>query len=139
MYLYLLELIHAAEDTKVVKTWLSQAGLGGVLVSAQRYNEEVLAVLADDRMLAKLYAKLRLCSALSACEEKRCAVYRFMPAFVPKSIIYSFPLAKGEEWYWGNENTAYLCKQSHLFSEEQMSWLTTYRHVGTWEYFFDLM
>ena len=139
MYLHLLELIYAVEDTEVVKMWLSQAGLGGVLISTEQYNEEMLVVLADDHTLVELYAKLRLCPAISSCEGKRRAVYRIMTTIAPEWAIYSFPLGEGEEWYRGDENTAYLCKQFQQFSDEQICWLATCRHIVRWECSFDLM
>jgi hypothetical protein len=56
----------------------------------------------------------------------------------PEWVIYSFPPDEEEEWYQGNENTAYLCKLFRQFSNEQISWLATCKHVTRWEYSFEL-
>lgn len=139
MYLHLLELIHAVDDTEVVERWLSRAGLDDILIRTEQHNKKTLALLADDDMLAELYARLRHCPVISSCEGKRKAVYRILTPIAPERFIYSFPLGMGDEWYQGNENTVYLCMQFHDFSDEQISWLATCRYIVSWEPFFDLV
>ena len=138
MYLNLIELIYPVHDAEIVKTWISEAGLGCVLISTEQYGEEMLVVLANDQALVELHAKLRLCPAISSCEGKRRAVYRIVTRILPEWVLYSFPLGEGEEWYQGNGNTAYLCKECHQFSDEQIAWLATCRHIIRWEHSFNL-
>ena len=138
MYLHLLELIHAVDDAEVVEMWLSRAGLEDILISTKQHNKKTLVLLADDHMLAELYARLRSCPVISSCEGKRRSVYRILTSIAPERFMYSFPWGVGDEWYQGKENTVYLCKQFHEFSDEQISWLATCRYIVSWEYFFDL-
>ena len=139
MHLYLLEFTYGVEDRETVETWLSQADLGGaVLISIEQYDDQILAVLANYQALAAEHKKLQQRPAISSCEAKQCAVYRITTTATPASMLYSFPLREGEEWYHGAEQTAYLCVQSHLLSEAQISWLVTSTDIIAWEDLFEL-
>jgi hypothetical protein len=109
-----------------------------VLISARQYDDEILAVLANDEALTEEHKKLQGHPAISSSEEKWRAVYRVAPTTAPESALSSFPLREGEEWYLGAEKTAYLCVQSHQLSDEQISWLNTSTDIATWEDHFDL-
>jgi hypothetical protein len=122
----------------MVERWLSQAHLRGVLISAKQYDDEILAVLANDEALTEEHKKLQRNPAISSSEEKRRVVYRVAPTTAPQSALSSFPLHEGEEWYLGAENTAYLCVQSPQLSDEQISWLVTSTDIASWDYLFDL-
>ena len=143
MHLYLLEFTYAVEDRETVETWLSQADLGGaVLISAEKYDDEILAVLANYQALTEAHKKLQQHPAISSCVAKQYAVYRITTAAAPASVLRSFPLKEGEKWYLGAGQTAYLCVQSHLLSEAQISWLVTspdiIPDIIAWEDLFDL-
>lgn len=138
MYVYILEFVYAAEDRETVEKWLAQAELGGVLLSSEPYDDEILAILASSRAFGEKSRKLRQHPLISSCEAKQCAMYRITTTTAPGWVLHSFPLREGEEWYPGSRQTAYLCLQSHQLSNEQISWLATSTAIVGWEYAFDL-
>src|SRR5438067_691545 len=116
MDLHLLEFEYRVEDRETVETWLSQAGLDGVLLSIEQYNNEMLAVLASNQTLKEARLKLQQHPAISSSTEKQRVVYRVVTTTAPGLVLSSFPFREGEEWYLGAEKTAYLSMQSRLLS-----------------------
>jgi hypothetical protein len=138
MYLFLLAFTYAVDDRKAVEEWLSQAGLDSVLLSTERYNDEILAVLANYQEVTEDGRKLHLHPAISSCIEKQCPVTRVVTTIAPEQVLRSFPLREGEEWYLGSGHTAYLCTASRWLSDKQISWLATCTTISAWDYVFDL-
>ncbi len=138
MYLFLLAFTYAVDDRKTVEAWLSQADLDSVLLSTERYNDEILAVLANYQEAREDGIKLRQQPAISSCMEKQCPVIRVVTAVAAERVLRSFPLREGEEWYLGAGHTAYLCTSSHWLSDTQISWLATCTTISAWNYTFDL-
>jgi hypothetical protein len=139
MYLHLLEITYAVEDRATIETWLSQAYLGGAIISTEQYSDEILAVLASEQVLGETYQELQRHPAISSCEKKRRAVYRVTTITEPKHALCAFPFREGEEWYVGSGKMIYLCVLSHRLSEQQAAWLATNTHISEWKYLFDLI
>lgn len=140
MYLYLLEITYPVHECARVETWLSQAQLGGVIISIEQYTDEILAVLASEQSLKEeVCQQVRLHSAISSCEGKRRAVYRVTTKTTSEHVLCSFPFRAGEEWYLGSENSAYLCVQSPQLSDKQLAWLATNAAIAEWRSRFDLV
>lgn len=138
MYVYLLEFTYAARDREAVEKWLAQTDLGGVLLSTEPYDDEVLAVLASTQAFGTTSQRLSQHALIASCEAKQCAMYRITTTATPGWVLHSFPLREGEEWYPGAGQTAYLCLQSHQISHEQIRWLAISTAIVSWEYAFDL-
>lgn len=138
MYVYLLEFTYAAKDREAIERWLAQADLGGVLLSTEPYDDEILAVLASNRAFGTASQSLSQYPLIASCEAKQCVMYRITTTSTPGCVLHSFPLREGEEWYPGAEQTAYLCLQSHQLSHEQIRWLAVNTAIVGWEYIFDL-
>jgi hypothetical protein len=138
MFLNLLEIAYAIENREVVETWLSQANLGGVIISTEQYDDEILSVLASAQALFPALIQLQQNSAITSCEEKLRAIYRVITSTEPKHALCSFPFRDGEEWYLGSGETIYLSVQSHELSDEQISWLAASADIVDWKYTFAL-
>ena len=138
MNLYLLEFTYAAEDRESVEAWLSQPELGGMLLSVEQYDDEILAVLADTQPLIKACKKLQQNPAISSCERKLRAIYRVATATSPEHVLCTFPFRAGEEWYLGPGKTTYLSTQLQPLTDAQISWLTNNTAIASWEDTFDL-
>ncbi len=134
MYLSLLEFIYAAKDHETIEAWLAQAHLNSVLICMMQYDEEILAVVASDHQLTETSQKMYEQPAISSWEEKRAYVYRVITTVAPELVLRSFPFGEGEEWYRGRGQTAYLCLQTHQFSNEQVSWLATCKQIIHWDF-----
>jgi hypothetical protein len=139
MYLYLLVCTYAVEDHKLVEADLARIHPGGVLISAERYDDETLAVLVSHQTLDEAYRKLIRHPAISSCVEKHCPVYHVVISTAPEKALRTFPLREGEEWYQGEGRHVYLCVQSPLLSAKQVSWLATSTEIAIWEYWFSLV
>jgi len=109
-----------------------------VLISTRQYWDDILTVLVSEQILAEDRKKLLQHPAISSCVEKQGNVYRITTTTAPKKVLSSFPLREAEEWYLGPEKVAYLCVQSYLLSEEQITWLATSEDIAVCEYLFDL-
>lgn len=139
MYLYLLVFTYAAEDHKLVEADLAQIHPGGVLISAEQYDDEMLAVLASHQTPDEAYQKMIQHPAISSCMERHCSVYHVETSAPPEKALRTFPLREGEEWYLGQGRNVYLCVQSPLLSARQVSWLATSMEIAAWEYWFSLV
>ena len=138
MYVNLLEIVYAVEDRETVETLLSQANLGGVIISTEQYDEEILSVLASEQTLLPALKQLHHHRAIASCEEKRRTIYRVATSTEPEHVLCSFPFREGEEWYTGPGATSYLSVQAHDLSDEQISWLAARTDIVNWKYDFDL-
>jgi hypothetical protein len=139
MQLYLLEFTYAVEDRETVEAWLPEADLSGVLISNQQYDDEVFAVLASERAMRENHQKLALYPAISSCQIKQSVLYRIITTATPEAVFHSFPLAEGDEWYWGVGKMCYLSTLSQKLKQAQITWLATCPEIASWEYLFDLM
>jgi len=139
MYLYLLVCTYAFEDNKLVEEELTQRHLGSVLISVERYDDEMLAVLASHHMPDEVYRKLMRHPAISSCVKRYCPVYHVVTTTAPREALRTFPLREGEEWYQGEGRHVYLCLQSPLLSARQVSWLATSTEIAAWEHWFSLV
>jgi len=139
MYLYLLICTYAVEDHKLVEADLARIHPGGVLISAERYDDEMLAVLAGHQTPGEAYHKLIRHPAISSCVERHCPVYHVVTSTASENALRTFPLREGEEWYQGKGRHVYLCVQSPLLSAKQVSWLATSTEIAAWEYWFSLV
>ncbi len=138
MYLHLLEIVYGVEDRKAVEGWLSQTHLGGVVISTEQYDDQILAVLASEQALEEASQHLQRYPAVSSCEEKWRFVYRIAITSASEHILSSFPFSPGEEWYIGPEKTMYLSVQTQQLGEKQLAWLARSPDIARWEYLFDL-
>jgi len=138
VYLYLLAFIYTVKHRETVEAWLSQANLGGVLINIRQYDDEILALLASHQPLEEERQKLCEHPAISSCEAKECFVFRVTTTSAPELVFRSFPLRWGEEWYPGAGRTVYLCLQSGLLSDQQISWLSSRTEIAEWRDMFDL-
>ena len=139
MYLGLLEIAYAVEDQEEAEALLSQENLGGVIISTEQYEDEILSVLANEETLLPAYRKLHGNYAIVSCEVKWRAVYLVTTTTEPKHALCSFPFRDGEEWYLGQGKTIYLSVQAHGLSDEQISWLATRPNIVDWKYDFELI
>ncbi len=139
MHVHLLEIVYASENRETVETWLSRADLGGVIISTEQYDDEVLAVLASEQSLGEALQQVRQQPAISSYEEKRRAIYRFTTTITPEHVLCSFPFHNGEEWYLGSGNVAYLCMPADQFNCIQVSWLAHSTDIDEWCPVFDLV
>lgn len=119
-----------AEDHATIEAWLAQTGLGGMVISTEQYDDEILTVLADVQPLEKVRQQLQQHPAISTCEEKLRAVFRVTMTTAPGHVLCSFPFRGGEEWYVGAGKTAYLCTQSHQLNDQQISWLAANAQIA---------
>jgi hypothetical protein len=138
MYLYLLEFTYAVEDREAVESWLGKAGLSGVLISVQQYDDEMFAVLADKQSVPEDQKKLGVHAAISSSQAKRRALYRITTKSAPRSVLRSFPLEDDDEWYAGDERMMYLSLPSHKFGHKQIAWLAMCPDIVLWEDTFPL-
>ncbi len=138
MYLYLLEFTYAVEDRAEVEAWLGNADLSGVLISVQRYDDEIFAVLADKQSIPADQKKLGAYAAISSCQAKRRALYRITTKGAARSVLRSFPLEEDDEWYAGDERTMYLSLPAHKFGHKQIAWLAMCAEIALWEDTFPL-
>ncbi|HVU66122.1 MAG TPA: hypothetical protein VHD63_03295 [Ktedonobacteraceae bacterium] len=139
MRLYLLEIVYTVEKCEAVEGWLARTDLGGVVISTEQYDEEILAVLASERTLEKAYLQAWQHPFISSCEEKQRMVYRVTTASDPQHALCSFPFRPGEEWYAGSANMMYLSVQARQLSEKQLCWLAENTAITRWEHQFDLV
>jgi hypothetical protein len=139
MHLYLLEIVYALERCEAVEEWLARTDLGGVVISTEQYDEEILAVLASEQTLEKAYLQVWQHPFVSSCEEKQRVVYRVTTTSDPQHALCSFPFRPGEEWYTGPANMMYLSVQSRQLSEKQLCWLAESTTITRWEHRFDLI
>ncbi len=139
MYLYLLVFTYAAEDHTLVEADLPQMYPGGVLISTEQYDDEMLAVLASHQTPDGVCQGLIQHPAISSCVEKHCPVYQVVTNTPPEKVLRTFPLREGEEWYLGEGRSGYLCVQSPLLSARQVAWLATSTEIAAWEYWFSLV
>lgn len=139
MYLYLLIFTYAAEDHKLVEADLPRIHPEGVLISTERYDDEVLAVVASHQTPGEAYQRLARHPAVSSCAERHCPVYHVVTGAAPAQELCTFPLREGEEWYQGEGQHVYLCVQSPLLSARQVSWLATSKEITAWDYWFSLV
>lgn len=139
MYLYLLEFTYALEDSAAVEAWMSAEEIGGVLISAQQYDDEIFAVLACGLPLVEGYQKLLSCPHVSSCQARRRFLYRVTATTTARSVFRSFPLGEDHEWYAGGERVVYLSLPSPVLARKQISWLAASPEVVEWENDFALV
>jgi hypothetical protein len=138
MYLYLLAFTYAFEDRALVEADLARIHPEGVLISAELYDDEMLAVLASHQEPEEAAERLKQHPAVSSCLKRHCPVYHIVTSTEPEKALRTFPLREGEEWYQGDGSSVYLCMQSPLLGARQVSWIATSTEITTWEYWFNL-
>ncbi len=133
MYVHLLEIVYKVEQRDSAEKWLTHTNHDGVVISTERYGDEILAILASEQALEEPLQQLRQHPSISFCEEKRRALYRITTVSTSEHTLCSFPFRFGEEWYIGPQKTMYLSLQSHRLSNKQLCWLRENVNITGWQ------
>ncbi len=138
MYVHLLEIVYKVEHRDSAEKWIAHTNHAGVVISIERYGDEILTIIASEQSLEGPLQQLRLHPSISFCEEKRRAVYRITTVSTSEHTLCSFPFRFGEEWYSGPEKIMYLSLQSHRLSNKQLCWLRENVNITGWQEQFPL-